>query len=285
LIRAFSIDPRQELAPEDEDRLVRLGAGLGYASAWTPATPGPEAFDRCVRWHGVSGLPTGINIVPASGVEPKELARRALRTQEATGGTFTLGVGSGQMEHPAAGMRIYLARLRELLPDGPPIMVAALGPLMLKVAAELGDSVAPNWCSAAEVTRVREVVDAAARAAGRAVPPIVEYIRTAVDPDRELARHVLGMAALQYALHAPPYRRHFERMGFADELRRIDAEGGEPSDEFLAAAGAAGRPGEVRAQFDSLAVGLDLPIVRVLVTRPGDAQSAELVLRECAPAG
>jgi alkanesulfonate monooxygenase SsuD/methylene tetrahydromethanopterin reductase-like flavin-dependent oxidoreductase (luciferase family) len=284
LIRGFSIDPRQELAPQDEDRVVQLAAELGYGSAWTPASADSEAFDRCVRWHRVSGLPTGINIVPASGVEPEAMARWALSAQEATGGTFTLGVGSGQMERPAAGMRAYLERLRELLPDGPPILVAALGPLMLRVAAEYGDLVAPNWCSAAQVAWVRQMVEAAAAAAGRPVPPIAEYIRTAVDPDRDLARHTLGAAALLYALHAPSYRRHFERMGFAGELKRLDAEGGEPSDEFLAAAGAAGRPGEARAQFEALAVGVDLPIVRVLVTRQGDAASAELVLRECAPA-
>jgi hypothetical protein len=56
-----------------------------------------------------------------------------------------------------------------------------------------------------------------------------------------------------------------------------------PSDALLAASGAYGRPGEVRAQFDGLAAGLDLAIVRVLVTNPGDAESARRVLEECAP--
>ena len=282
--RAFSIDPNQQLAEEDEDRLVRLGAELGYASAWTPATPGPEAFDRCVRWHRASGLPTGTNVVPASGVDPEELARRARQAYEATGGTFTLGVGSGQFGRPAAHMRDYLVRLRELLPDGPPIFVAALGPLMLRVAAELADGVALNWCSAAQVAWSREHVEATARTAGRPVPVIAEYIRTAVDPDRGLARHALGTAMVPYALHVPWYRRHFERMGFAAELARLEADGGEPFDALLDGVGAAGLPGEVRPKFEALAQGLDIPIVRVLVTRPGDAASAELVLRECAPA-
>lgn len=273
MTRAFSIDPRQQLSEPDENRLVQLGAELGYDSAWTPATPGPEAFATCIRWHRVSGLPTGINVVPASGVEPEELARRALRAHESTGGTFTLGIGSGQFEHPARQMREYLARLRELLPDGPPIIVAALGPLMLRLAAERADGVALNWCTAQQVAWSRKRVEAAAREAGRPAPPLIEYIRTAVDSDPALARRTLGEAALMYALGPPAYRRHFERMGFAGEL----------TDAFIDEIGAAGGPGEVRARFEALARGLDVPIARVLVTQPGDAASAERVLRECAP--
>ena len=63
----FSIDPRQGLAEADELRLVELGARLGYDSAWTPSGPDEAAFDRCLRWHAASGLPTGISVVPASG--------------------------------------------------------------------------------------------------------------------------------------------------------------------------------------------------------------------------
>lgn len=281
--RSFSIDPRQQLAEADEDACVRFGAELGYQAAWTPATPGPEAFDRCIRWHRVAGLPTGTNVVPASGVEPEELARRARRAHEATGGSFTLGVGSGQLPHPAPQMREYLARLRDLLPEGPPIYVAALGPLMLEVAGELADGVALNWCSAEQVAWSRERVEAAARAAGRPAPAIVEYIRTSVDDNRPLARQTLAQAALQYAIGAPAYRRHFERMGFAEELARLEREEGEASDQLLHASGAFGTPGEVRSQVERLAAGLDEAIVRVLVTRPGDAASARRVLEECAP--
>jgi hypothetical protein len=55
-----------------------------------------------------------------------------------------------------------------------------------------------------------------------------------------------------------------------------------PSDALLAASGAYGRPGEVNAQFQDLAAGLDLAIVRVLVTKRGDAESARRVIDECA---
>jgi alkanesulfonate monooxygenase SsuD/methylene tetrahydromethanopterin reductase-like flavin-dependent oxidoreductase (luciferase family) len=278
----FSIDPRQGLAEADELRLVRLGSDLGYESAWTPAGPDAAAFERCLRWHRESGLPTGISVVPAGGRPPAFYAEHARRAWEGTGGRFVLGVGSGGLQHAASRMREYLAELRQLLPAGLPLYIAALGPLMLRVAAELGDGVLLNWCSAPQFAWSRSVVERAAAAAGRPVPVVASYIRTAVDPDPALARRTLTAAALQYALGPVAYRRHFERMGLGDEPARLranpDAEAGP---EFLSAAGAAGAPGEVRPQLARLAQGLDVAIVRVLVTRPGDAESARRVLEEC----
>lgn len=280
--RAFSIDPNQALAEADELDLVRLGASLGYESAWTPAGPDEKAFDRCLRWHRASGLPTGIAVVPASGRPAAFYAEHARRTWEETGWRFQFGVGSGSMAKAAAGMRSYLEELRRLLPAGQPIYLAALGPLMLRLGGELADGVSLNWCSPDQVAGSRRIVEEAAAEARRPVPEIVEYVRTAVDPDPELARQTLAEAMKPYALGSPAYRAHFGRMGFEAELRRME-EGAPASAELLAAAGAAGAPGEVRSQFERAAAGLDVAIVRVLVTRRGDAASARRVLEECAP--
>ena len=279
----FGIDPDQGLSESDELRLVRLAAELGYDSAWTPSGANAAAFDRCLRWHQASGLPVGISAVPASGRPASFYAEQARRLWDATKGRFTLVVGSGQMPRPAQTMPPYLADLRPRLPAEMPLYVAALGPLMLAVAAELADGVALNWCTAQWVEWSRKAVAKAAHAAGRAVPKVVEYIRTTVDPDPELARGIVAAAALRYALGVPAYRRHFERMGFAEELRRIEASGGAPSPEFVSAIGATGVPGQTRRQFDRLATGLDLPIVRILVARPGDVESARRVLEESRP--
>jgi alkanesulfonate monooxygenase SsuD/methylene tetrahydromethanopterin reductase-like flavin-dependent oxidoreductase (luciferase family) len=279
----FSIDSRQALSRPDDLRLVRLGAELGYGSAWTPSGPDAAAFDTCLRWYRESGLPTGISVVPASGQPAAFYAEHARRLWQETGGSFTLGVGSGHMEHAAEGMRRYLGELRPLLPPDLPLYLAALGPRVLALAGELADGVALNWCTPEQVAWSRTQVAASAAHAGRPAPPLAEYIRTCVDPDPRLARRTLASAALFYALGPTAYRRHFERMGFAAELQRLEREGGEPSDAFIAAAGAAGAPGTVRPQFERLAKGLDQAIVRVLVSRPGDAESAERTLRECAP--
>ncbi len=279
----FAIDPRQRLEAEREQELVRLGADLGYDSAWTPAGPDESAFERCLRWHRASGLEVGISVVPASGRDPAFYANEAIRVWEGTGGRFVLGVGSGRMAHPAEEMRAYLEEMRRWLPVGLPVYVAALGPRMLRLAAELADGVALNWCTPEQVIWSRRIVEEAAAGAGKPTPRIVSYIRTCVAPDPEQARTCLGQAALEYALGPSAYRRHFKRMGFGPELQRLEADGGQPSSAFLAAAGAAGGPGQVRGQFLRLAQGLDLAIVRLLAVVPGDAASVRLALEECRP--
>jgi alkanesulfonate monooxygenase SsuD/methylene tetrahydromethanopterin reductase-like flavin-dependent oxidoreductase (luciferase family) len=279
----FSIDPDQGLSEADEAQLVRLAAELGYDSAWTPSRADAAAFDRCLRWHAASGLPVGISAVPASGQSPEFYAEHARRVWEKTEGRFTLGVGSGQMPHPAETMRPYLVDLQRRLSPEVPLYLAALGPLMLRLAGELADGVALNWCTAEQVNWSRQQLADAANAAGRPVPRVIEYIRTAVDPEVDLAHSTVAAAALGYALHVPAYRRHFERMGFGEELRRIEATGDAPNPEFIVRVAAAGRPGETRAQAERLAMGLDLPIIRILVVRRGDVESARRVLEECRP--
>jgi alkanesulfonate monooxygenase SsuD/methylene tetrahydromethanopterin reductase-like flavin-dependent oxidoreductase (luciferase family) len=280
----FAIDPDQGLSDDDEAQLVRLAAELGYDSAWTPSRGDAAAFERCRRWHQASGLPVGISAVPASGRPPEFYAEHANRLWNDTGGRFTLGVGSGELPHPAKTMGPYLLELRTRLASEQPLYLAALGPLMLRLAAEVADGAELNWCTAEQVAWSRQQLSNAAHDAGRPLPRVVEYIRTAVDPDADLAIRTVGAAAIPYALHVPAYRRHFERMGFAEELRRIEASGDAPGPAFVSSIGAAGAPGETRARFERLATGLDLPIVRVLVVRPGDAASARRVLEECRPA-
>jgi hypothetical protein len=280
---AFSIDPDQGLTERDELDLVRLGAALGYVAAWTPSRADAAAFERCLRWHEASGLPVGISAVPASGQPPAFYAEHARRVWEGTGGRFTLVAGSGRMAHPAEGMRRYLADLRGLLPPGLPLFLAALGPLMLGVGGELADGVALNWCTPAQVAWSRDRITDAAMAAGRPVPSLVEYIRTAVAHDPGIARGTLGAAVRPYALGTDGYRGHFERMGFAGELRRVEDRAADWDPAFLSAVGAWGAHGDVRRQVERLGEGLDLPIVRVLVARRGDAASARAVLEECAP--
>lgn len=277
----FSIDPDQGLSEADEVRLVHLAAELGYGSAWTPSGADAAAFERCLRWHKASGLPVGISAVPASGQSPAFYAEQAKRLWDATEGRFTLVVGSGQADHPVRMIRAYIPDVRARLPERMPLYLAALGPLMLRTAAELAGGVALNWCTAKQVAWSRQQLSDAAQAAGRPVPQVIEYIRTAVDPTHELAEQSVARAALRYA-RIPMYRAHFERMGFAEELRRIDESGESPPRRLMV--GAAGAPGQVRKQLDKLAVGLDLPIVRVLVVNRGDAGSAQRVLEECRPA-
>lgn len=279
----FSLDPSLRLPPEDELALVRLGAKLGYESAWTPSGADRAAFDRCVRWHRASRLPTGISVAPADGQPAEVYAEWAREAHTASDGRFVLGIGSGGMQHAAREMPGYLAGLREALgPDGPPVYLAALGPLMLGLAGRAADGAALNWCTAEQVAASRATVQEAAAAARRPAPTVAEYIRVCVARNRDRARAGLSRAMLTYAVGPPAYRRHFERMGFGADLAGLEP-GGEAPERVLSAVGGYGRPGEVREQFQRLARGLDLAIVRVVLPEPGDTESARLCLEEFAP--
>lgn len=279
---ALALDPDQGLTQDDELRVMRLAAELGYASAWTNSGPDQAAFERCLRWFEASGLPTGISAVPANGQPPEFYAAQARRLWESTKGKFTLVVGSGTWTGAAARMRDYLPQVRRQLAPGQPLFAAALGPLMVRLAGELADGVSLNWCTPEQIASSREQIEAAATAANRPAPLVVQYIRTAVDPDASLAQRTVAKSAARY-LRFPAYRRHFERMGVAQDLESASAmvAGTVPVANRI---GAAGAPGEVRAAFDRQAAGLDLPIVRVLVTKTGDFASARRVLEECKPA-
>ena len=190
----ISLDPGQGLSEAHESRLLRHAADLGYESAWTPSGPDAAAFDRCLRWHRESGLSTGISVVPASGQPPEFYAAQARRVWEASSGRFVLGVGSGQLTQPGREMRNYLIELRRQLPADLPVYIGAMGEVMLRLAGEIGDGAALNWCSYEQVERARVEVARAASSAHRPVPVIAESCsshRFRSSPlERRRARHL-----------------------------------------------------------------------------------------------
>ena len=216
------------------------------------------------------GLTTGIAVSPVALRSPLGLAMGAGTVSAVTGGRFILGIGTGGL-HQAAGreahgaanvspialMRDYLTVLRGLLdgqrvthhgpavavrglrldvdpPPRTPVYLGALGPQMLRLAGELADGVALNWCTAEQVAWSRDRIAEGAARAGRSPDDVkvVQYIRMCVDDDEDRARRAFVPAMLGYALArrgATPaeqrqgYRGHFERMGFGDALARLEA--------------------------------------------------------------
>jgi alkanesulfonate monooxygenase SsuD/methylene tetrahydromethanopterin reductase-like flavin-dependent oxidoreductase (luciferase family) len=182
-----------------------------------------------------------------------------------------------------------------------PIYLAALGPEMLKLSGETADGVSLNWCSADMVAWSREVVNEGAEKAGRdpSEVKLAEYIRICVDDDEKQARRSYTRAVMGYALGRPGmkrpmgYRAHFERMGFAEDLARIDEMRARnaPQDEVLDAfpekllrhVGYYGKAEGAAEAFSKLAQGLDCAIVRVVAARPG-VDSTRAVMEACKPA-
>lgn len=184
-----------------------------------------------------------------------------------------------------------------------PIYLGALGPRMLNLGGELADGVALNWCTPEQIAWSRERVVEAAVRVGRdsGSVKVVEYIRVCVDDDVDLARRAFTRAMLGYALGRPGartnerhlgYRAHFDRMGFAQELAKLDdmRERGASEDELVDAfpselarrVGYFGAAAGAADAFRTLAEGLDVAIVRVVPSRPG-VDSVLAVINACRP--
>jgi alkanesulfonate monooxygenase SsuD/methylene tetrahydromethanopterin reductase-like flavin-dependent oxidoreductase (luciferase family) len=163
------------------------------------------------------------------------MALLAASCQEDSGGRFVLGCGISHRgalaaigvpfpDSPMAHMTAYLAELRELsqrtlaFGKGFPVLLGALGPRMLRLAATAADGAVLNWLTPAHAeTTSREMAEAAAEI-GNARPEIALYVRVG-RPEAVLAE------ADAYLTRFPNYRRHLDRQGLrtAAEVARRTA--------------------------------------------------------------
>ncbi|MGE0881071.1 MAG: LLM class flavin-dependent oxidoreductase [Acidimicrobiia bacterium] len=270
------------------------------------------------------GIGTGISVSPVAVRTPLGFAMSAGTLSAITGGKFVLGIGAGTAASSAyrnafgvaeaSPVRLvadYLDAIQRLLagevvrsesvafamrrgqlafkPPATPVYIAALGPMMLRLAGRKADGATLNWCSRDQVAWSREHIAEGASAAGRdpAAVNVTQYIRICVDDDVATARRAYAKNVLQYAENGPldqhgrptGYRAHFERMGFTEALAEVDrlraAKASEDEilaavpDELLLKVGYFGTADGARAHFRDLATHLDTAIVRIVAARPG----------------
>ena len=204
------------------------------------------------------------------------------------------------VDYQSKSLRLRGASLGIKPPPKTPVYLGALGPEMLRLGGELADGISLNWCSPEQIAWSRLIVAEGAERSGRdpAEVKMSEYIRICVDEDMDVARRAYTRALMGYALGplgAKPmsYRAHFERMGFADDLERIDVLRAKnaPTDEVVDAfpekllrhVGYYGPAAGAAEAFRNLSDGLDTAIVRVVAARPG-VNSTRAVMDACKPA-
>ena len=204
------------------------------------------------------------------------------------------------VDYEGPSVELHGAKLTIDPPPQTPVYLAALGPKMTILAGEVADGVSLNWCDPETVALARERVREGAERAGRdpSEVKLAMYIRVCVDEDETAARRAYARSMQGYALGqldapARSYRAHFERMGFADDLRRIDdiRRRKAPSDEVIDAfpeammrkVGYYGKAAGAAEGFKQVAEGLDLAIVRVVGSQPG-ITSARATVEACAAA-
>ena len=223
---------------------VRALAGAGIRTAWFPQLLALDALTAiAVAGREVPDIALGTAVVPTWPRHPMVLAGQALTAQAATGGRLVLGVGlshqlviEGMMgipfTKPVRHMREYLTVLQALVNGGTvdftgetlraatmvapvqipgaspfPILVAALGPAMLRLAGELSEGTL-TWMAGRSVVEGRMVpsITEAAAVAGRPAPQVIVGLPVSVTDDVDQARE---RAARQFAMYGqlPSYRK------------------------------------------------------------------------------
>jgi alkanesulfonate monooxygenase SsuD/methylene tetrahydromethanopterin reductase-like flavin-dependent oxidoreductase (luciferase family) len=203
---------------------------------------------------GAPGLELGVGVLPLDRHRPAQIAS----TIERLGidpARLWIGIGSGRLRPQIEPLRRAVGELREILPPGTRIVVAAMRPRLCRLGGEVADGVLLNWMLPDQLAAARRWVREGADEAGRAAPVVASYVRVAVGPGSlQRLRDEEG----RYRTINENHRRHFAAVNA-------------PLGSVGVAAPA--RP-EVRAGLAPYQSALDMPIVRVLAHPDATALAA-----------
>jgi probable F420-dependent oxidoreductase len=277
-------------------------ASLGYTDLWSAEVAGADAFTPLVlasAWD--DRLRLGTAVVPVHTRGPAALAMSAAALADLAPGRFVLGIGASSetivtgwngiaYDPPLARTRDVLRFLKtafagekvdgsfdsftirrfrlEKAPDvPPPIMLAALRPQMLRLAAREADGAVTNWLSAEDVRQVRAELGDGKELAAR--------IFVCVTEDAEMARNI-GRFLIATYLTVPGYAAFHDWLGRAEAMEPMRAAwaAGDKNAAMAAVPVSViddlivhGTAAECRAHIDQyVANGLDTPIIAALPT-------------------
>jgi 5,10-methylenetetrahydromethanopterin reductase len=228
---------------------AKMAEQRGFDSVWLANVFGIDAVAAC----GIAGWETnriefGTAVTPTYPRHPTALAQQVLTTSVACEGRFTLGIGLSHKlviedmlgmsyDKPAAHMKEYLKVIAPLLrgervdfsgeqyrvkaaldvPESTPVplIVAALGPAMLKLAGTYADGTT-TWMTGPKTieSHIVPAISAAASEAGRAAPRIVCGLPIVVTQNVDTARETIAKDLAIYGM-LPSYRAMLDREGVA----------------------------------------------------------------------
>lgn len=226
---------------------VRAAADAGFHTFWLPQIVGQAEAMNLIGAvaQQVGGIRFGTSVVPTYPRHPMVMAEQARTTSLLTRGRFSLGIGLSHQpvvegmwglpfDKPVRHAREYLTALMPLVAgeavsysgetitargkleieaDTPPVLVAALGPQMLKLTGAMADGTI-TWMTGANTlgSLTAPTIKAAAEAAGRPAPHVVAGMPIWVTDDVDVAR---GQAAKTFEIYGqlPSYRAMLDREG------------------------------------------------------------------------
>jgi probable F420-dependent oxidoreductase len=260
----------------------------GYAALWLP-----ESRGRNVLAHSSWLLANTKSLIIAPGIaniyarDPMAMANGQRGLNEQSGGRFLLGIGvshvpmvTGLRGHeygkPVATMRSYLSEMQlapYLAPDPPerPLTIlAALGPRMLALSAELADGAHPYNVPPEHTAEARRILGT-----GKLLCPEV-WVLLEIDPEK--ARSAARQALAPY-MQLDNYVNNWKRLGFSDDLL------GGGSDRFIDANVAWGDEAAIRKRIqEHWDAGADHVCIQT-INPDGSRRPDEKLLAMLAPGG
>ena len=209
---------------------------LNYSALWLPETTGRDPFSHIsMLLSNTERLVFATGIVNIHHRHPGVTKQAATTLAEMCDNRFLLGLGVShaplveglrQLDYskPLGAMRNYLSAMKNSpytsVPpsEDPPCVLAALGPKMLELAAELTDGAHPYWTTPEHTAQARKLL-------GADKMLCVEQ-KVAFTTDKEVAYQTVRTELARY-IHLPNYRNNWKRLGFTEE--EID----ETSDRFI----------------------------------------------------
>jgi F420-dependent oxidoreductase-like protein len=240
---------RSESTVDGVVKRIKDAEARGFDTVWMTNA---FAFDAMTALSAAgretNRIELGTAVVPTYPRHPVVMAQQAMTVQSSSDGRFTLGIGlshesmiSGALgmpfERPARHMREYLDVLLPLLNaetasvDGElyrvrarvfvetppvPVVVAALGPAMLRIAGRSTAGTITSWVGPRTLgEHITPSITKAAEEAGRPAPRIVAGLPISLVEDADGARERFAPSVASYGA-LPSYRAMFDREGVTD---------------------------------------------------------------------
>ncbi|MGN6679292.1 MAG: LLM class F420-dependent oxidoreductase [Streptosporangiaceae bacterium] len=244
-----------------------LAAGLeqlGFGALWLGSSPGADLAVVDELLGATSTLVVATGIVNMWNSDPHQVAASFARIESARPGRFLLGVGAGHREATRQYDKPYdtLARYVDTLTaDGVPggsMILAALGPKMLRLAAERTAGAHPYLVPVSYTREARELIGPD--------PLIATEHKAVIEADPEAARAIGRARVHRPYLGLVNYTSNLRRLGWS-EADLAD----QGSDALIDALVAHGDPAQVAGQLTGhLTAGADHVCVQLLAPDGAD---------------
>jgi len=237
--------------------------GLGFGALWLGGSPSGDLAVVDELLSATTTLIVATGIVNIWQSDPHEVAASFARIEGTYPGRFLLGVGAGHREatkHYARPYDTLVSYIDVLIADGVPgrsMVLAALGPKMLRLAAERTAGAHPYLVPTSYTRQARQILGPE--------PLLAVEHKAVIEPDPGVAQ----------AVARPRVRPYLGLVNYTSNLRRLgwqDADLADPgSDALIDALVAHGDPGRVAAQLTAhLTAGADHVCVQLLTESGAD---------------